>query len=98
MLKLILGTLSFSVIVFFASLSFASANTDADWAIHYDVYQPSISVDGLAPGYQINYWAGECVLRLGTMFTHSIDTLTVRVANAVPVYVDTVLVYCETRD
>ena len=85
MFKVILGVLSFAVIVFFASQSFASANTDVDWAINVDVYEATLNLDTL-DGYEIEYWAGECVLRLGHSFTHSVDTITVRVANAIPAY------------
>ena len=92
MLKLILGTLSLSVIVFFASLSFAHADA-SDFAIHLDIYQPSVTIIGLPAhaqdgGFQIEYHRGqsECVLRLDSRYTHKVDTLTVRVANARPVY------------
>ena len=60
----------------------ASANTDSDWAIHHQDTVNLINLDG----YQIEYWAGECVLRLDSSFTKTIDTLTVRVANAIPAY------------
>ena len=79
----------------------ASANTDSDWAIHHDVYQDTVNLINL-DGYQIEYWAGECVLRLDSSFTKTIDTLTVRVANAIPAY--DILYYpakvtsCVTRD
>ena len=101
MLKVILGVLSFAVIVFFASQSFASANTDVDWAINVDVYEATLNLDNL-DGYEIEYWAGECVLRLGHSFTHSVDTITVRVANAIPsydiLYYPAKITSCVTRD
>jgi len=80
----------------------ASANTDADWAIHHDVYQDTVNLINL-DGYQIEYWAGECVLRLGRSFTGTADTLTVRVADAIPTYelvwgdAEFTIIECETR-
>ena len=77
----------------------ASANTDEDWAIHADIDQPTVNLVNL-DGYQIEYWAGECVLRLGHSFTGSADTLTIRVANAIPSYdiLTNAITSCVTRD
>lgn len=79
----------------------ASANTDEDWAIHADFDQPTVNLINL-DGHQIEYWSGECVLRLGRSFTGSADTLTIRVANAIPAYDLTTypatITSCVTRD
>lgn len=92
MFKVLVGVLSFAVIVFFASQSFAHAD-DSDFALHLEVYEPSVTIIGLPAtvndgGFQIEYHRGqeECVLRLDSRYTAKLDTLTVRVSNARPVY------------
>ena len=79
------GLVALAILIAMLSIRIASANTDADWAIHHDVSQATVTLINL-DGYQIEYWAGECVLRLDSSFTKTIDTLTVRVANAIPAY------------
>jgi len=100
MFRFIVGAVSLVVMVW-VLVATVSANTDADWAIKVDVYQDTVNLIGL-DGYQIEYWGGECILRLGHSYTHSVDTITVRVANAIPAY--DILYYpakitsCVTRD
>jgi len=104
MFKAILATIFLAIIVSFTVgfIDKVSANTEADWAIHHDVYQPTVNLVNL-DGYQIEYWVGECVLRLGRSFTGSADTLTIRVADAIPTYelvwgdAEFTIVECETR-
>ncbi len=101
MFKLMMAILALAFIVFFVGVRVASANTDADWAIHTDIDQPTVNLINL-DGYQIEYWSGEGVLRLGHSFTGSADTLTIRVANAIPAYDLTTypatITSCVTRD
>ncbi len=99
MLRFIVGAISLVVMVW-VLVATVSAD-DSDFAIHHDVYQDTVNLIGL-DGYQIEYWGGECILRLGHSYTDSVDTITVRVANAIPAY--DILYYpakitsCVTRD
>ena len=99
MFRFIVGAISLVVMVW-VLVATVSAD-DSDFAIHHDVYQDTVNLINL-DGYSIEYWAGECVLRLGYSYTHSVDTITVRVANAIPAY--DILYYpakitsCVTRD
>ena len=90
MLKAIL--VSLASLTALVGVATASAN-DEDFAIHHEVYEPSITAIGLPArvwdgGFPIEYHRGqeECVLRLAQRYTGGVDTLTVRVANARPVY------------
>ena len=99
MFRFIVGAISLVVMVW-VLVATVSAD-DSDFAIHHDVYQDTVNLIGL-DGYQIEYWGGECILRLGHSYTDSVDTITVRVANAIPAY--DILYYpakitsCVTRD
>jgi len=100
MFRFIVGAVSLVVMVW-VLVATVSAD-DSDWAIHHNVYQDTVNLINL-DGYQIEYWAGECVLRLGTGWGRQPDdTLTVKVANAIPAY--DILYYpakitsCVTRD
>ena len=99
MLKVLVGVLSFAVIVFFASQSFASANSDADWAIHTTESVETINVSQIH-GFPIEFWAGDCIVRFHTAGTA--DTLTLRVSNAIPAYdlltYPATITSCATRD
>ena len=77
----------------------ASANTDADWAVHMTESVETINVSQIH-GFPIEYWAGDCVVRFYTAGTP--DTLTLRVANAIPAYdlltYPATITSCVTRD
>ena len=62
----------------------ASANTDADWAIHDTFHQTTVNLSD-AHGFPIEYWAGDCVVRFFG-YPHTPDTATIRVSNAIPSY------------
>ena len=72
------GLVALAILIAMLSIRIASANTDADWAIHHDVYQDTVNLINL-DGYQIEYWAGECVLRLDSSFTRTIDYSELRI-------------------
>ena len=99
MFRVIVGAISVVVMVW-VLVATVSAD-DSDFAIHHDVYQDTVNLINL-DGYSIEYWGSECILRLGHSYTDSVDTITVRVANAIPAY--DILYYpakitsCVTRD
>lgn len=82
------ATLALIGLVYLAAIgvNVTSANTDSDWSIEHTYYQDTVTLNNL-DGYQIEFWAGECVLRLGAGWAHLPgDTLTIRVSNAMPQY------------
>lgn len=81
MLKAIL--VSLASLTALVGVATASANTDADWAIHRDIPQTTVNLSD-AHGFPIEFWAGDCVVRFFDANTP--DTATIRVSNAIPSY------------
>ena len=71
--------------------------TNDDWGVHMAIEQNQVHVADFKYSFPIEFWAGDCVVRLFNL--QNSDTATIRVPNAIPTIVPpNRIIYCTTTN